>query len=146
VFFLKRGKDDIENNNIEWAPSEMQSRGIPKIRQHEKCSFPYIKMNEDKHLKVLGIDKKKKRGRSNTAGFDEETIHDEYDFNDDDDDMDYDIVEANDKEQFYQENQGYDEGNGDLGRSGYSDEGRGMGNTGYGGRSSGGFQSNRSGG
>jgi hypothetical protein len=121
VFILKRAKDEIEDQNIEWAPSQMKSRSIQKMLVHEKCSFPYIKMPEDKHMKVLGVDKKKKKG---PAGYDDDNqTHDGYSFYDEMDEMDYDIVDANEEDDPYQEaNQygGNDRGN--VSRDGYDDD------------------------
>ena len=87
---------------------------------HEKCTFPYIKMPEDKHLKVLGMDKKKKKANK---GYDDDDSqeHDEYEFDDEMDQMDYDIVDANEQEDQYQEAQGY--GN-ESQRDGYDDDNR----------------------
>jgi len=98
VFILKRAKDEIEGENIEWAPSQMKSRGIQRMLVHEKCSFPYIKTPEDKHLKVLGVDKKKKKGADEDS-----QEHDGYSFDDEMDEMDYEIVDANEQDDPYQE-------------------------------------------
>ena len=102
VFILKRAKAEIESSNIEWAPSQMKSREIPKIRTHEMCSFPYIKVNEDKQLKVLGLDKKKKKTRTGIAGLDEDDSqgHDEYSFDEEMDEMDYEIVDAEEEDKY----------------------------------------------
>lgn len=66
----------------------MKSRGIQKVTGHEKCEFPYIRTFEDKQLAILGLEKKKKR--------DDEEDRDEYDFDEELDEMDYDIVDADD--------------------------------------------------
>lgn len=92
VFLLRRARDELIDSNTEWAPTEMKSRAIHKVSQHEKCEFRYIQKFEDKHLKILGIEKKKKK-KSQIGGMDdsEEEEHDEYSFNEDEDDMDYSI-------------------------------------------------------
>lgn len=42
VFSLKKGKEEIISQDIEWAPTEMKSRAISKIKGHECCEFLYI--------------------------------------------------------------------------------------------------------
>ena len=61
VFILKKARDQIETQNIEWNPQTLKSRAIPKIKEHEKCDFPYNKQGEDKQLQLLDLDKKKKK-------------------------------------------------------------------------------------
>lgn len=90
VFVLRKARDELKD--VEWAPSELTSRAIHRVPQHEKCEFRYIQKFEDKHLKVLGLDKKKKK-KTQIAGMDvsDGEEHDGYSFDDDEDDMDYSI-------------------------------------------------------
>lgn len=94
VFFLKIKRDAIVVDNIEWLPTEMKSRGI-QITKHEKCEFPYIITYEDKQLNMLGLGKGKKKKLNQVE---EESEEDEYDF-DEQDEMDYQIVERADENQ-----------------------------------------------
>jgi uncharacterized membrane protein YgcG len=130
VFVLRKAKNEIVEQNIEWNPQSLRSRGIQKIKDHEMVAFPYIMKNiEDRHLKVLEVNKKKKK----TKGFfdDEESQQKtEFSFDDSIDEMDYDIIDAddgdeaerdaalqNDKFEARINNSGY---NDDRGRSGRS--------------------------
>jgi hypothetical protein len=88
VFVLKTKRDTIVKDNIEWKPTEMQSRGI-SLSKHEKCEFPFEQVYEDKQLNMLGMGKAKKKKDKNDQDSSES---DEYDI-DEGDDMDYNIVE-----------------------------------------------------
>ena len=76
----------------------MKSRSILKTKTHEMCEFNYIKTYEDRHLAVLGLNKKKKKTKTGIAGLDDDDSdqHDEYTFDDSADDMDYSIIDAED--------------------------------------------------
>lgn len=88
VFILKSKRDAIVNENIEWLPTEMKSRGI-QISGHQKCEFPYIVTFEDKQLNMLGLGKGKKKKLKDVE---EENSDDEYDF-DEDEELDYQIID-----------------------------------------------------
>lgn len=93
---LKKQRDELIESNIEWSPEELKSRAIHKISSHEKCEFRYIQRFEDKHLKILGLNKKGKKTRATGLEETDEERNGEYSFNEDDDEMDYSINSEHD--------------------------------------------------
>lgn len=110
VMTLRTQRDEIEDQNIEWAPTQLKSRYINKVLAHEQSKFPYIKKNDDPQLSlILGL--KKKKTRTGIAGMEEseEQIDDEYNYNEKFDEMDYDIVSEPDPNQLPVGEQSYNE-------------------------------------
>ena len=86
LHFLKKNRNEIDAQNIEWDSKEMKSRQIQKVPCHEKCEFPYLKRFEDDQLAVIeGQKKGKKKPKT------EDEKHDEYSF--DESELDYSINE-----------------------------------------------------
>lgn len=99
VLVLRSAKNEIESQNIEWAPPSMTSRNIKRIESHEKCQFAYIKTFEDKQLAVLGLNKKKKKTKMGMAGLDETDEEQLESFDNSIEDMDYNIVDVADDQE-----------------------------------------------
>ena len=98
VCVLKSKRDEIEHQNVEWAPEEVKKREIT-ITENKCCEFPYLKEPEDVCLEVIGLvkhqGKKKKRVDGDRVG--DEEAYDDYDFKDDFS-IDYDIKEVSEKD------------------------------------------------